>query len=810
MKIATLIIVFAYNIIFAVNFKHKDYVYVTSAFWVNLCPIISTYSDLAVASLSHKGSAPYLQYRNQLQIDIIKAMRKQSILAVPDLTNSDAQAIQNFEYLSEVEEFLKTERDVFKNKRTLIPVIDTALIAPMASKDIFETRINVRIFTIESHGTLTELGKIKLTVNTTIDTSKGFVEIAKKFQEINQNLSTQLLESKGLKKIIQSAVFSKLINVPCLDLPSLLQGQGKENSYFLISNFVLKEKYPIARMMKVNFITNQERVSDLKNETIQFDFSKEMPVTFFGYILLPNNDILYLSENNLKINGAPMGYASNTFSYNSTATINLAGLQPGSIVTYVFVFADTYLLSRQRQQGVKPPLIEYPLAQDFTLTSTNKSDSWMFRISLPTRDSLYFLLSDSSNCQSKAGIFASQKIWTLNGNCIDSKNYSPRFLRVSTVDSYNKLYMRMSDSVYSKMSPSQPKRRKKRISQSDIETEVFKTIDFLQDSVRYFHVSYGPKAFVPENEDSVLQKRQSDCKSNSIVVLNRLHKLGISAVPALVHSYKKDLVNRRYPSFDAVNHMIVYSPELNWWIDPTNGKSPQWLIPGNLSGSTAILLYPDSVSLKSIPTNSYDLFIDTVHYKFEELKENMHCSVKQHMSYSSSFFFLNWIKSIKQEDLIEAVIGYNIDIDSAKVYNRRYSMDVTGSEKKRVILSKSYDVKNVNRLIGNTILLKWPETPIDPYDYLNDASDTTEINTENNYYEMVICTEIKSKKNVAWKNLIECQTPLFGLNILKVDNSHLNFRIYTKAGIIRSKDVHTFYKMMNSVGEFFNEEIAVN
>jgi hypothetical protein len=599
----------ACNITFGNSFKYKDFVYVTSAFWVNLCPIISTYKDLAIVT-SPKGT-PYLQYRNQVQGDIINALRKQNILAVPDFTNSDAQALQNFEYISEVEYFLKTERDIFKNKRTLIPVIDTSFITPVVSDSVgsFEIRVNVRLFAFDPQGNQTELGTFPLFANTKIDSLKGVVEASKKFIEVNQNLSGQLIESKIWKKIIRSPEFMKLKKASSIDLPSLLKVEEKENTYFLSSNFVLKEKYPIARMMKANFYTNQDRVSDLQNEIIRFDFSKEMPISLVGYILLPNSDILYLSEKNLKIDGAPIGYAGSTFSYNSSATINLAGLQPGSIVTYTLVFGDTYLVSRQFQQGFKLPSGEYPLAQDFTLSSTNKSDSWMFRVSLPITDSLYFLLSDSSNVQSNASNFASQRIWTLTGSCIDRKKYFPRFLRLSTSTTYNELYKNLSDSVYAKMSPSQPARRKKRLSQADIESEIYKTIDFLQDSVRYFHIAFGPKAFVPETEDSVLQKRQSDCKSNSIVVLNRLHRLGIAAVPALVHSYKKDLVNRKYPSYDAVNHMIVYSPELNWWIDPTYGKSPQWLIPGIISGSTAILLYPDSVSLKNIPTNSDDLFI---------------------------------------------------------------------------------------------------------------------------------------------------------------------------------------------------------
>jgi hypothetical protein len=340
LKSYVLIIIIAFNSLFAASFKHKDFVYVTSAFWLNLCPIISTYKDLAITSSFQGKGTPYLQYHSQLQGDIIKALRKQDVLAVPDFTNSDAQSIQNFEYLSEIEDFLKTERDVFKNKRTIIPVIDTSLIAPIASESAgsFEIRVNVRIFAIEPHGNLSELGAIKLSASTKIDTLKGIVETSKKFQEVNKNLSAQLIESNIWKKMIRSAEFTKLKSVACLDLPSLVKVAEKENLYFLISNSVLKEKYPLARMMKVNFYTNQERVSDLQNEIVRFDFSKEMPISFIGYILLPNNDIVYLSERNLKIDGAPIGYAGNTFNYNSTATIDLAGLQPGSIVTYIFVF----------------------------------------------------------------------------------------------------------------------------------------------------------------------------------------------------------------------------------------------------------------------------------------------------------------------------------------------------------------------------------------------------------------------------------------------------------------------------------------
>jgi hypothetical protein len=114
--------------------NNNDVIYVTSAFFQNLCPIVSIYEDIGLATAGLGNGTPYLQYQRYVQGDIIKALRRNGIKAFPDMTSSDFQIIQNFECFSEIEEFIKSERPIFHAKKTLVPVIDTSLIQLSSTK----------------------------------------------------------------------------------------------------------------------------------------------------------------------------------------------------------------------------------------------------------------------------------------------------------------------------------------------------------------------------------------------------------------------------------------------------------------------------------------------------------------------------------------------------------------------------------------------------------------------------------------------------------------------------------------------------
>lgn len=96
-------------------------------------------------------------------------------------------------------------------------------------------------------------------------------------------------------------------------------------------------------------------------------------------------------------------------------------------------------------------------------------------------------------------------------------------------------------------------------------------IRFVRDQIRYFSISEGTRALVPDRPTSVLAKRYGDCKDKSILLVLMLQKIGINAKVALVNTSLRERVTERLPAPEAFDHAIVM---FVWdagicWVDAT-------------------------------------------------------------------------------------------------------------------------------------------------------------------------------------------------------------------------------------------------
>lgn len=98
-----------------------------------------------------------------------------------------------------------------------------------------------------------------------------------------------------------------------------------------------------------------------------------------------------------------------------------------------------------------------------------------------------------------------------------------------------------------------------------------KSIQFVQNDVRYFGIETGINSHKPSLPSTVFSRRFGDCKDKTVLLNYFLSKVGIKAYPALVSTYEGDAIVNHLPSPASFNHVISYFEFKNkpYWIDGT-------------------------------------------------------------------------------------------------------------------------------------------------------------------------------------------------------------------------------------------------
>lgn len=123
--------------------------------------------------------------------------------------------------------------------------------------------------------------------------------------------------------------------------------------------------------------------------------------------------------------------------------------------------------------------------------------------------------------------------------------------------------------------------------------------DWVRRNIRYVAVYLGPGGVVPHPASSVLANRYGDCKDHVVLLQALLAASGIPSSAALVNgddAYRLPAV----PTLGVLNHVIVYVPQLQLFLDPTAGTVAGGFLPPSLLGKPVLLA--DSGGFAVTPT----------------------------------------------------------------------------------------------------------------------------------------------------------------------------------------------------------------
>jgi hypothetical protein len=132
-------------------------------------------------------------------------------------------------------------------------------------------------------------------------------------------------------------------------------------------------------------------------------------------------------------------------------------------------------------------------------------------------------------------------------------------------------------------------------------TEVQKTqalYDWVRKNIRYNAVFLGAGGYVPNDVDFILNKRYGDCKDHVLLLVALLKAVGVEAVPALVNNGADDEISKVALGF---NHVIVYIPSLDLYLDPVGAEVPYGQLPFGVRGHPVVLSRVDGSTMAKTP-----------------------------------------------------------------------------------------------------------------------------------------------------------------------------------------------------------------
>lgn len=123
---------------------------------------------------------------------------------------------------------------------------------------------------------------------------------------------------------------------------------------------------------------------------------------------------------------------------------------------------------------------------------------------------------------------------------------------------------------------------------ADPRTRAIALSDWVRRNIRYVAVYLGPGGVVPHPAPAVLANRYGDCKDHAALLQALLAAVGIQSSAALINSgdaYRLPGV----PSLGVLNHVIVYVPQLQLYLDPTAATVAGGFLPPALLGKPVLL-----------------------------------------------------------------------------------------------------------------------------------------------------------------------------------------------------------------------------
>ena len=129
--------------------------------------------------------------------------------------------------------------------------------------------------------------------------------------------------------------------------------------------------------------------------------------------------------------------------------------------------------------------------------------------------------------------------------------------------------------------------------------------DWVSRNIRYVAVTFGNGRYVPNDTHTILLRRFGDCKDHAVLLSALLAAKGIHSEQALI-GLNADYRLPQTPLMQAFNHVIVYVPALDRYLDPTVAFGSFEHLPVRDLGKPVVRVSEDGATLARTPVLGID------------------------------------------------------------------------------------------------------------------------------------------------------------------------------------------------------------
>jgi len=141
--------------------------------------------------------------------------------------------------------------------------------------------------------------------------------------------------------------------------------------------------------------------------------------------------------------------------------------------------------------------------------------------------------------------------------------------------------------------------------------------DWVTQNIRYVGIFLGMGAVVPHAAEQILENRYGDCKDHVTLLTALLAAKGIEARTAIV-SLGTSYWTSTLPLLSNFNHVILFVPSLDVWLDPTATVTPFGRLPGAVQGKTAVLVPSGELRRTPVDRNTDSITVRRVRYEIRD------------------------------------------------------------------------------------------------------------------------------------------------------------------------------------------------
>jgi transglutaminase-like putative cysteine protease len=317
-----------------------------------------------------------------------------------------------------------------------------------------------------------------------------------------------------------------------------------------------------------------------------------------AYVLKPDGKRVNVPATSIKTELSPEAVAAPEFTSFKLQSVTFPELKTGSAVFFKFRLTQT------------KPIFDGHFDMLEVFPANSVWDSVQVSVSAPANYPLYWdgvdveggRLADGADGRAhwlwKAQV---KEALTYEPAATDIMDYSPR-LAISNFQDYKALGAAYWAEAGKKSAPTPAVRALAGEITKDIaepQAQARAIYQWVNKNIRYLAILVGRGTIIPHEADAILEHRYGDCKDYATLLQSLLAAKGIESVPVVVRADTSNWFPK-VPAMLFFNHMILYLPSLDIYLDATNPNTPFGVLP-MLEAGKNVLLAGEQTGTAQIP-----------------------------------------------------------------------------------------------------------------------------------------------------------------------------------------------------------------